>query len=139
MLSIPTTNVDDTQATAPEIFGGAVDLSVLADYEEIQLDGEPDLVVELIDLYIQDAPRRVAAMHESVARRNWRLLKREAHSLRGSSDSLGAVEVGLICTEIEGAEFESPGAGINLLLSRLERGLERALHAFLAERERRTP
>lgn len=139
MLSIPTASIDHIPAAVFEMFKTAVDLSVLAGYEKIQLAGEPDLVIELIDLYLDDAPRRVAAMHRSAALSDWQSVKRAAHGLRGSSGSLGAVEVGLICSEIEGAEFESPCPSISMLLSRLERGLERALHAFLAERERRSP
>jgi len=38
----------------------AVDASVLADLEEMQEEGEPDLVAELIGLYLRDAPRKLA-------------------------------------------------------------------------------
>ena len=62
MLPIEKVNFDAIHAGAPEIFRAAVDLAVLASYEKIQLDGEPDLIVELIDLYLEDAPRRVAVM-----------------------------------------------------------------------------
>ena len=137
MLSITTAYVDDVPAAVLELFRSAVDLSVLKDYEKIQLEGEPDVIVELLDLYLDDAPRRVAAMKESAAGRNWQSVKREAHGLRGSSGSLGAVEMAQICAEIERTEFGSPGSNIAALLSRLELGLKRVLHAFQVERDRR--
>jgi HPt (histidine-containing phosphotransfer) domain-containing protein len=137
MLSIPTANVEDIQTAVPEIFGGAVDQSVLAGYEMIQLDGEPDLVIELIDLYLEDAPRRLSAMQESAAHRDWQSVKREAHSLRGSSGSVGAVEVVQTCVEIEETVFRNPDPDPAELLSRLELDLQRVRRAFLIERERR--
>lgn len=136
MLTIPTATIDNIPAAVPELT--AVDLSVLAGYEKMQLEGEPDLVIELIDLYLEDAPRRIAVMQESAARSDWQSVKREAHGLRGSSGSLGGVEVVQICGEIEKMESASPGPNIAALLSPLARGLERALHAFRAERERRS-
>lgn len=36
---------------------GAVDMDVLHSFEEVQIEGEPDLIVELIDTYLKDAPR----------------------------------------------------------------------------------
>lgn len=137
MLPIEKVNVDAIQAGAPEIFRVAVDLAMLRSYEEIQLDGEPDLIIELIDLYVEDAPSRVAVMRESLAKRNWLSVKREAHSLRGSSGNLGALQMALICNEIDGIESEDPFPSVAALLSCLELELERVLHTFLAERQRR--
>jgi HPt (histidine-containing phosphotransfer) domain-containing protein len=137
MLPIEKVNFDAPHAGASEIFRAPVDLAILASYEKIQLDGEPDLIVELIDLYLEDAPRRVAVMQESLAKWNWLSLKREAHSLRGSSGNLGALQMARICDEIEGIESGNLFASIAALLSCLELELERVLHIFLAERQRR--
>ena len=63
-------------------------------------------------------------------------MKREAHSLRGSSGNLGALQMALICDEIEGLESGDPFP-IEALLGCLEQELERVLHIFLAERQRR--
>ena len=119
------------------MFKAAVDLAVLRSYEAIQLDGEPDLIVELIDLYLEDARRRLAVMKLSLAKRNWLSVKREAHSLRGSSGNLGALQMALICDEIERLESRDPFA-IEALLGCLEQELEQVGHIFLAERQRRT-
>lgn len=137
MLPIEKVNFDAIHAGAPEIFRASVDLAMLASYEKIQLDGEPDLIVELIDLYLEDAPRRVAVMRESLAKRNWLSVKREAHSLRGSSGNLGALQMARICDEIEGIESGDLFPSIAALLNCLELELERVLHIFLAERQRR--
>jgi HPt (histidine-containing phosphotransfer) domain-containing protein len=137
MLPIEKVNFETIHRGAPEMFRAAVDLDVLRSYEKIQLDGEPDLIVELIDLYLEDARRRLAIMKESLANRNWLSVKREAHSLRGSSGNLGALQMALICDEIEGMESPDLFPSIAALLGCLEQGLEQVLHIFLAERQRR--
>ena len=137
MLPIEKVNLDAIHAGAPEIARAPVDLAMLASYEKIQLDGEPDLIVELIDLYLEDAPRRVAVMQESLAKRDWLSLKREAHNLRGSSGNLGALQMARICDEIEGIESGNLFASIAALLNCLRLELERVVHIFLAERQRR--
>lgn len=137
MLPIEKVNLDAIHAGAPEIARAFVDLAMLASYEEIQLDGEPDLIVELIDLYLEDAPRRVAVMQESLAKRDWLSVKREAHNLRGSSGNLGALQMARICDEIEGIESGNLFASTAALLNCLGLELERVVHIFLAERQRR--
>ena len=137
-MPIEKVNFDAPTGGAPEIFRSAVDLAVLASYEKIQLDGEPDLIVELIDLYLEDAPQRVALMRESLAKRNWLSLKREAHSLRGSSGNLGALQMARICDEIERIESGDLSPSIAVLVGCLELELERVLRIFVVERQRRS-
>ena len=129
------TNTKDMQAV-PQ-FKEPVDLALLASYEEIQVDGDPDLIAELIDLYLEDAPRRVASMRESLSRIDLPSVKRGAHGLRGSSGSLGVLQIALICSEIEAAEGTESFSTLAALLSCLERELERVVPIFLAERQRR--
>ena len=136
MLSIEKVTLETIQRKDPEIFRAAVDLDVLRSYDKIQLDGEPDLIVELIDLYMEDARRRLAVMKLSLTETNWLSLKREAHSLRGSSGNLGALKMALICDEIEGLESRDPFA-FEALLACLEQELHQVLQVFLAERQRR--
>ena len=134
MRSIADTN---DMAAVPNTLLEPVDLAMLACYEEVQLDGEPDLIVELVDLYLEDAPRRVAAMRDAFGKTDWRSMKREAHSLRGSSGSLGGQQMALICSEIEATESSDPSSDVAGLLSRLDQEFERVVHVLKAERERR--
>jgi HPt (histidine-containing phosphotransfer) domain-containing protein len=91
----------------------------------------------LIDLYLEDAPRRVTVMRESLAKRNWPSVKREAHGLRESSGNLGALQMALICEEIEGIESRELFPNIEALLGCLERELDRVAPILLAERRKR--
>src|SRR5687767_4508129 len=68
----------------------AVDMAALTDLEDAQVEGDPDLVVELIDLYLEDSSDKLAAIREAIAKTDEASLRRATHSLRGSSASLGA-------------------------------------------------
>lgn len=115
-----------------------VDMEMLESFGEAQLDDEPDLVVELIDLYLTDAAAKMGALREALDNSDEPTLRRLAHCLRGSSGNLGARRVAALCKELEhvGGDDWRPKAGA-LLLS-LERECGRVEVVFAAERRRRT-
>ena len=117
---------------------GAVDLAALRGFEEIQAEGEPDLVVELIDLYLEDAPRKLAVMLEAAAGADEEFLRRAAHSLKGSSASLGAFGMASLCAELERADCGDSSGRAGALLARLGQELERVREVFAAERLKRS-
>ena len=78
-----------------------IDSNTLAALRSLQEEGEDDLLVELIDLFLQDAPERVSAIGEAVAVRDWERIGERAHSLKGSCASLGAVQMALLCARLE--------------------------------------
>ena len=115
----------------------AVDLAVLASLEGAQLEGEPDIVVELMELYLEDASCKLAAMHEDLTEKGGRSVGRLAHSLRGSSANLGARRVAALCWELERMGEGGPPCGGGVLLNRLESELACVRRVFEAERWRR--
>jgi HPt (histidine-containing phosphotransfer) domain-containing protein len=137
MLSIEKVNPDANHGDATDLFRSSVDLTVLGDYENLQVSGEPDLIVELIDLYLEDAPVRVSIMRESQAKVDWISVKQQAHGLRGSSGSAGALQMALICENLEAATSGDVCTDIEDLMSRLELELNRTSNILLAERRRR--
>ena len=114
----------------------SIDWGLLAALEEIREEGEPDLIVELIDLYIEDAPHAVEAMRIAVAGKDATMLKRAAHSLKGSSGSLGVRRVAETCRMLEHVDC-SDGANARDLLERLDLEFATAREALAAERTRR--
>jgi two-component system, sensor histidine kinase and response regulator len=126
-----------TRAGALDTMGEAMDVAVFLSLAEAQVEGEPDLVVELIDLYAEDTPRRLAAIRSAWAAGDLAALRRAAHGLKGSSASLGAHRVEILCEKLE----RLPGEGLlqagEMLLTCLEREFARARLAFADERSRR--
>ncbi len=67
----------------------------------MQQPGKPSLLVELIDLFLEHSPPRVTDAMNAFNDRDLKKLKYSVHTLKGSSQNLGAVEVGQVCKEIE--------------------------------------
>ena len=59
------------------------------------------LVGELVEIYIDDAPARIAAIRDAVTRRDAPALASSAHALRGSSGNVGATRVLSLCAKLE--------------------------------------
>ena len=113
----------------------AIDPDVIASLDEAWEEGEADLVVELIDLYLGDAPQWVEAMRAAAAGDDATALKRAAHTLKGSSGSLGIRQVAETCRMLELSCSES--AAVEELLQQLNRDFATARAALAAERIRR--
>ncbi len=114
-----------------------VDLSVLLGFAEAQCEDEPDLIVELIDLYLADFPQQLSVMKDSVLRADEICLKRAAHTLKGSSANLGVNAITALCEEIEQTDLSESFQQINVFINRLEQTFARVRPLFLAERQGR--
>lgn len=114
-----------------------VDISVLCSFDEGHADGDPDLVVELIDLYLDDVPQKLKAMRAALPLRDSQSIRNVAHSLKGSSSSLGAYHMATLCNELESGANDQSSPDINTLLTGVEQEFERVHMAFSAERLRR--
>jgi HPt (histidine-containing phosphotransfer) domain-containing protein len=113
-----------------------VDPAVLASLDEAWEEGEPDLIVELIDLYLGDAPQWVEAIRTAADSQDATLLRRAAHTLKGSSGSLGIRQVAETCRRLEQLDCSDSAARV-ALLPRLDREFATARAALAAERTRR--
>jgi HPt (histidine-containing phosphotransfer) domain-containing protein len=114
-----------------------VDLSVLTNFDDAQLDGEPDLIVELIDLYLEEASKLLAVMREAVAKKDELPIKQAAHSLRGSSGNLGILQMTLMCREVEQMKSDDIFP-IGVLVNKMEQELVQVRQILLEERQRRS-
>jgi len=125
-----------SRASAP-ITSDAVDMELLNAFQELQLDDGSDLIVELIDLYLQEMPRRVTEIREASIATEWVLLKRAAHNLKGSSANLGVRYVAETCEKLERLNsYDSPQV-VAALIQLLEYESAMARSALAAERQRR--
>lgn len=70
-------------------FASPIDKDVLEMLAELQAPGEPDLVSELVELFLRDTPDRLRVLETrplAVAD-----VTRAAHSVKGSAGNIGAV------------------------------------------------
>ena len=122
-----------TPAPADE---ATLDFSVLAMLRDLSEPGQPDAVVELIDLFLEDAPDRLQAMQTSLESRDQEALKIAAHSLKGSAKNLGAKPLGKICAKLEQQALAADWDNVLLTLKAIGQEFEK-LRAVLAAEQKR--
>lgn len=128
----------ESENNAEAVFSDDVDLSVLLEFEKAQCAGEPDLVVELIDLYLAEVPHQLSAIKDSISTADEVSLKRAAHNLKGSSANLGVESVARLCRELEQMDFVESPQKINVCVGALEQTFARVRRILSAERRNRT-
>jgi HPt (histidine-containing phosphotransfer) domain-containing protein len=80
-----------------------LDGDVIASLRELNEADGPDLLVELVQLFLADTPRRIAEVDSALARGDHAALERAAHALKSSSANLGASGLSKIFRELESA------------------------------------
>lgn len=97
---------------------GIVDPSFLDSYGEFQEEGEPDLVSKLIDLFISDTLARLQSLKNAIIAGDSETIKMQAHTIKGASGNVGAVQMAALCDRIYQTHQLSPRA--EGLISELE-------------------
>jgi CheY-like chemotaxis protein len=113
----------------------AVDLSALEKLRDMR-QGESDLVLEVIELFLQETPDRLAALRDGLARSDFPLIARVAHTIRGSAGHVGAKALTALCARVEDKARQSAPFNSAFALSSIEEELERVREALLAESQR---
>jgi signal transduction histidine kinase/DNA-binding response OmpR family regulator len=65
------------------------------------LGGEFDLLIELIDSVLEDAPQLLAELGQAVVSGDSKAVQRLAHSLKSNGADMGATEFAITCKELE--------------------------------------
>lgn len=84
-----------------EVFGNALDRSVLASLRELQDDGDPDIIAEVGGLFLEHSPQKIAAILKAVENGDAKGLQTAAHSLKSSSAYVGAMRLSELSRELE--------------------------------------
>jgi two-component system, sensor histidine kinase and response regulator len=110
-----------------------LDLSIFAGLQALHEPGEPDPVTELAELFLQDAPARLRAIHAAISRSDSKGLREAAHSIKGSASNLGARRLASVSSAIETAARNGDLAATAPLLERLDSEFARV--RFLLEQQ----
>lgn len=70
--------------------GAPVDIATLRELQETVADNIPEIMVDLIDTYIEDSGKHLQALVENFNAGNYAGLEIRAHSLKSSSATFGA-------------------------------------------------
>jgi HPt (histidine-containing phosphotransfer) domain-containing protein len=78
-----------------------LDMSVVEELLSFSDDGDPELLLDLITMFLDDGPAKVAAVTAGLAAGDCEMAERAAHSLKGSSGNLGARLLQNVCEELQ--------------------------------------
>jgi CheY-like chemotaxis protein/HPt (histidine-containing phosphotransfer) domain-containing protein len=113
-----------------------IDADVINGLRSLTAGTQPDFLIELIDLFIEDAPGRIAQMRDAVANDDAAAVERAAHALKSSSLNLGARRMHALCEIIEERVSRSPQRIASTLIATLEEEFARVRRALEAEKKK---
>ena len=74
---------------------------MLGSLRELQQQGSPDLITELIELYTKETKKRLTELRAALNNQDMTGLRRTVHYLKGSSGSLGIRRMAFLCSQFE--------------------------------------
>jgi two-component system sensor histidine kinase/response regulator len=102
-----------------------LDLSALTEFRRFQRPDKPDLVNKLINLFIEGAGKNLSVLRKAVTEADLPTIKREAHTVKGSTGTIGARQMAALCKELEQKAHLNTEAKI--IVSKLESGFKQVV------------
>ncbi|MFZ1752769.1 MAG: Hpt domain-containing protein [Caldilineaceae bacterium] len=78
-----------------------LDQSVLATLAEDVADNDPDIMLELIDIFMHDSEEHLEGIRLAMDRGDYRHIEISAHSLKSSAATFGAMAFSELCFRLE--------------------------------------
>jgi len=90
-----------------------LDPAVLNTLRQLSSPGEPDVLAEVLKLFLAEVPPRIVRLRIAYAAQNIEEVHRSAHSLKGSAGNVGAQRMFDICKRLDeiGKSGDLRGAG----------------------------
>lgn len=98
------------------------------------IGGERELLVELIDSFLETAPPLLARLHQGVAQGNAAEVRAAAHTIKSSSQDFGATRLAELCQTLENMGKASRLTGAAELAAQVEAEYRQVKSAVEAER-----
>jgi CheY-like chemotaxis protein/HPt (histidine-containing phosphotransfer) domain-containing protein len=114
-----------------------LDYSVLEGIRELQMEDEPDVLVDLIEMYLENSQALFVRVHLAMNEHNYSELRKSVHSLKGTSSTLGAHRLSNYCNEVlRLVDQNAPFDLLDVWLPRLEVEHARVCQALQAEQKK---
>ncbi|MBI3557279.1 MAG: Hpt domain-containing protein, partial [Deltaproteobacteria bacterium] len=104
----------------------AIDAGALEILRELQDKDDPNMLSELIKLFVGTTPDRLAKMNNTIIAANANELALCAHTLKSSCANLGARAMRDLCTSLEDLGNAGTCSGASELFAKLEKEFDRA-------------
>lgn len=115
---------------------GAIDRAILQTLQEDAADNDPEIILELLDIYIHDSADHLSQIVQAVPEEEYRTIELSAHSLKSSSATFGATNLSALFAEMEQLARSKTTDGIDGLLKAASSEFVRVRDELLVERKR---
>lgn len=78
-----------------------LDAAVVSGLRQLTPPGEPDVLAEVLNLFLVEVPPRLDRLRNAWASGNIEELRRVAHSLKGSAGNIGARRLYEVCRQLD--------------------------------------
>ena len=79
----------------------ALDPAVIESLRQLTPPGEPDVLKEVLQLFLEDVPGRIERLRAAWQAGNAVEVQRSAHSLKGSAGNIGASHLLAVCRQLD--------------------------------------
>ncbi|MUL38497.1 response regulator [Gloeocapsopsis dulcis] len=115
--------------------GSAIDTKALQSLRDMAGENAPEMLVEVIDSYLEDAPKLLHAISTAIAQGDAAALRQATHTLNSTSATLGATTLSKFCKELEVTGRAGTIEGASEKLPQLAAESERVKAALQVERQ----
>ena len=96
-----------------------LDPDVVESLRQLTPPGEPDVLTEIFNLFLDEVPKRIDALRSAMLSGDAVKVQRTAHSLKGSSGNIGARAMHEVCRQIDERAKDSHLAELHPLVDAL--------------------
>lgn len=97
-----------------------LDPEAIANLRALGDDGDDTFLNEIIGIYLEDTPLRIADIRAAARTGDTTLYTRAAHTIKGSSSNVGAVAVRSLAEQLEHRSKIEPHSALESVLTELE-------------------
>jgi histidine phosphotransfer protein HptB len=112
--------------TVPMPDAKAIDSSAIKSLRELAPGDNGEFLKEIITIYIEDTPKRIAELKASLASGDTVTFTRAAHTIKGSSSNVGAVALKSVAERLESISKRQGLGSVSQLIADCEAEFARA-------------
>ena len=102
-----------------------LDPAVVESLRQLTPPGEPDVLQEVLTLFLNEVPKKIEALRAAAAAGDAMVAQRTAHSLKGSSGNIGARALHDVCRRLDDDAKNGDLSGVQTLLDQLNAEYEK--------------
>ena len=102
-----------------------LDPNVLNNLRQLTPPGEPDVLAQVLRLFLADAPARIKKLRQAWTSGDAKGVQQAAHSLKGSAGNVGALALLAVCRELDDKARSGDLGGTEPLTTALDREFSR--------------